>query len=136
MLTIASISLSDAKRIINAAEAKATQIGSPSNVAVVDAGGNLVAHVRMDGAQLASISHSINKAFTSLACKTATKDLAADAQPGAPLYGIANSVDGRIITFAGGIPLKSGESFVGAVGVSGGTADQDQAVAEAAVAAL
>lgn len=136
MLTIASISLSDAKRIINAAEAKATQIGSPSNVAVVDAGGNLVAHVRMDGAQLASISHSINKAFTSLACKTATKDLAADAQPGAPLYGIANSVDGRIITFAGGIPLKSGESFVGAVGISGGTADQDQAVAEAAAAAL
>ncbi|TDV70243.1 heme-binding protein [Pseudomonas sp. LP_7_YM] len=136
MLTLASLSLSDAKRIINAAEAKATQIGSPSNVAVVDAGGNLVAHVRMDGAQLASISHSINKAFTSLACKTATKDLAADAQPGASLYGIANSVDGRIITFAGGIPLKSGDAFVGAVGVSGGTADQDQAVAEAAVAAL
>lgn len=136
MLAIASISLSDAKRIINAAEAKAEQIGSPSNVAVVDAGGNLVAHVRMDGAQLASISHSINKAFTGLACKTATQDLAADAQPGAQLYGIANSVDGRIITFAGGIPLKSGDSFVGAVGVSGGTADQDQAVAEAAVAAL
>lgn len=113
MLTIASISLSDAKRIINAAEAKAMQIGSPGNVAVVDAGGNRVAHVPMDGAQPASISHSINKAFTSLACKTATSDLAADAQPGASLYGIAHSVGG-----------------------SGSTADQNQAVAEAPVAAL
>lgn len=110
MLTIASISLSDAKRIINAAEAKAMQIGSPGNVAVVD---NRVAHVPMDGAQPASISHSINKAFTSLACKTATSDLAADAQPGASLYGIAHSVGG-----------------------SGSTADQNQAVAEAPVAAL
>lgn len=140
MLTIASISLSDAKRIINAAEAKAMQIGSPGNVAVavavVDAGGNRVAHVPMDGAQPASISHSINKAFTSLACKTATLDLAADAQPGASLYGIAHSVDGRIITFAGCMPLESGDSFVGAVGGSGSTADQNQAVAEAPVAAL
>lgn len=136
MLTIASISLSDAKRIINAAEAKAMQIGSPGNVAVVDAGGNRVAHVPMDGAQPASISHSIYKAFTSLACKTATLDLAADAQPGASLYGIAHSVDGCIITFAGCMPLESGDAFVGAVGGSGSTADQDQAVAEAPVAAL
>ncbi|WP_311968897.1 heme-binding protein [Pseudomonas baltica] len=136
MLNIVSISLADAKRVIGAAESKASSIGSPSNIAVVDAGGNLVAHVRMDGAQLASITHSINKAFTSLACKTATGDLASDAKPGGQFYGISNSVDGRIITFAGGIPLIDGDAYVGAVGVSGGTGEQDQAVAEAAVAAL
>ena len=136
MLNIASLSLSDAKRLIAAAEAKAAEIGTPSNVAVVDAGGNLIAHVRMDGAQLASISHSINKAFTSLACRTSTQDLANDAQPGGQFFGISNSVDGRIITFAGGIALKAGDAFVGAVGVSGGSGEQDQTVAQAAAAAL
>ena len=136
MLNIVSVSLADAKRVISAAEAKAAAIGSPSNIAVVDAGGNLVAHIRMDGAQLASVTHSINKAFTSLACRSATGDLAADAQPGGQFYGISNSVEGRIITFAGGIPLSKGDAYVGAVGVSGGTSAQDKAVAEAAVAAL
>lgn len=136
MLKLTSLSLEDAKRLIHAAEVKAATIGSPSNIAVVDAGGNLLAHVRMDGAQIASISHSINKAFTSLACKLPTHVLGQDAQPGGQFYGLSNTVEGRIITFAGGVPLRSGHELVGAIGVSGGTAEQDREIAEAAEVAL
>jgi len=136
MLQIQSVSLADARRIIAAGEEKATQIGSPSNIAVVDAGGNLVAHVRMDGAWVGSIDISINKAFTSRAFDIETKALAANAQPEGQFYGIQNSNGGRVMIFAGGVPLKSNGVVVGAVGVSGGMGKQDQEVAEAAAAAL
>ena len=81
-------------------------------------------------------SHSINKAFTSLACKLPTHRLGQDAQPGGQFYGLSNTVEGRIITFAGGVPLRSGHELVGAIGVSGGTAEQDREIAEAAEVAL
>ncbi len=136
MLTLNSVSLEDARRVIAAGEAKAAEIGSPSNIAVVDAGGNLVAHVRMDGAWLGSVDIAINKAFTSRAFDIETKALAANAQPEGQFYGIQNSNGGRVMIFAGGVPLKSGDAVVGAVGVSGGLGKQDQAVAEAAAAAL
>ncbi len=136
MLQLTSVSLADARRVIAAGEAKAAEIGSPSNIAVVDAGGNLVAHVRMDGAWVGSIDISINKAFTSRAFDIETKALAANAQPEGQFYGIQNSNGGRVMIFAGGIPLKSGGAVVGAVGVSGGMGKQDQAVAEAAADAL
>lgn len=136
MLQQQSASLEDARRIIAAGEAKAREIGSASNIAVVDAGGNLVAHVRMDGAWIGSIDISINKAFTSRMFDIATKDLAAMAQPGAPFYGIQVSNGGRVVIFAGGIPLRRDGRVVGAVGVSGGTGEQDQTVAEAVVAAF
>lgn len=130
------ITLSDAKRIIAAGEKKAAEIGQPMNIAVADAGGNLVAHVRMDGAWIGSIDISIKKAFTSRAFDISTKDLAKFSQSGEQFFGIHTSNDGRVMIFAGGIPLKRGKEVVGAVGVSGGTGDQDHAVAEAAVAAL
>lgn len=133
MLQYQSVSLDEARRIIGAAEAKAREIGSPSNIAVVDAGGNLVAHIRMDGAWIGSIDIAINKAFTARMFDIATKDLAQMAQPGAPFYGIQHSNQGRIMVFAGGMPVLRGSQVVGAVGVSGGTGDQDQAVAEAAL---
>lgn len=136
MLQQKSVSLDDARRIIAAGEAKGAEIGSPSNIAVVDAGGNLVAHVRMDGAWIGSIDISINKAFTARMFDIATKDLAAMAQPGKPFFGIHVSNRERIMIFAGGIPLRHGDQIVGAVGVSGGTGEQDQTVAEAAAAAL
>ena len=114
------------------AEAKAQAIGQPMNIAVVDAGGNLIAHVRMDGAWLGSIDISIKKAFTSRAFDIATHDLANEAQPGKQSYGVQESNGGRIMIFAGGIPLKRGGKVVGAIGVSGGGAGaQDQSVAEA-----
>jgi uncharacterized protein GlcG (DUF336 family) len=131
-----SVSLDDARRIISAGEEKAGKIESPSNIAVVDAGGNLVAHIRMDGAWIGSVDISINKAFTSRAFDISTKALADSAQPGDQFYGIQESNHGRVVVFAGGIPLERDGQVLGAVGVSGGTGDQDQAVAEAAAGAL
>src|SRR4051795_7816697 len=113
--------LADARRIIAAAEKKAEEIGQPMNIAVVDEGGNLVAHVRMDGAWIGSIDISINKAFTSRAFDIATKDLAAHSQSGGQFFGIHVSNHGRVMIFAGGIPLKQGINIIGAIGVSGGT---------------
>jgi len=130
------ITLNDARSIIAAAEKKAEEIGQPMNIAVADSGGNLVAHVRMDGAWIGSIDISINKAFTSRAFDIATRDLAKHAQPGGQFYGIHVSNGGRIMIFAGGIPLKRNGKVVGAIGVSGGSGEQDQAVAEAGAAAF
>ena len=126
------ITLSDARRIIAAAELKAEEIKQPMNIAVVDGGGNLIAHVRMDGAWMGSVDISINKAWTARAFDIATKDLAENSQSGDQFFGIHASNHGRVMIFAGGIPLKRGDQIVGAVGVSGGMGKQDQAVAEAA----
>jgi uncharacterized protein GlcG (DUF336 family) len=130
------ITLNDARRVITAAEKKAIEIGQPMNIAVADAGGNLVAHVRMDGAWLGSIDISIKKAYTSRAFDIATKDLAIHSQSGGQFFGIHASNDGRIMIFAGGVPLNQKGIVVGAVGVSGGSGDQDHLVAEAGAAAL
>jgi len=132
-----SVTLEDARRVISAAESKAQQIGQPMNIAVVDAGGNLVSHARMDGAWIGSIDISINKAFTSRAFDISTKDLAEPSQPGGQFYGIHVSNGGRIRIFAGGVPLVGdGGGVVGAVGVSGGSGEQDQEVAEAGATAF
>src|SRR3984957_11357276 len=130
------VTLEDAMKVIGAAQKKAVAIGQPMNIAVADGGGNLVAHVRMDGAWIGSIDISIKKAYTARAFDIAPKDLAPVAQPGHEFFGIAASNAGRIMIFAGGIPLKRGGKVVGAVGVSGGSGDQDEAVAEAAAAAF
>jgi uncharacterized protein GlcG (DUF336 family) len=136
MLSINSVSLDDAQRVIQAGIAKAKEINSPSNIAVADGGGNLLAFARMEDAWLGSIDIAINKAFTSRAFDVATKQLAAFAQPGGQFYGIHASNHGRVMIFAGGLPLKSGNKVIGAVGVSGGTGEQDQQIVEAAAAAL
>ncbi len=128
------VTLEDARRVISAAEKKALEIGQPMNIAVVDAGGNLVAHVRMDGAWIGSIDISIKKAYTSRAFDLATKDLAEHSQSGGQFFGIHASNNGKIMIFAGGIPLKSEGQVVGAIGVSGGSGEQDQSVAEAGAA--
>jgi len=131
-----TLTLADARTIITAAEAKASGIGQPLNIAVVDAGGNLISHVRMDGAWLGGIDISINKAFTARAFDIQTKELGENSQPNQQFYGIAASNHGRIMIFAGGIPLTRDGEVVGAVGVSGGSGEQDQAVAEAGAKAL
>src|SRR6188472_3833247 len=130
------ITLADAKRIVAAAEKKAAEIGQPMNIAVADAGGNLVSHVRMDGAWLGSVDISIKKAYTSRAFDITTKDLATHSQSGGQFFGIHASNDGRIMIFAGGVPLKRDGKIVGAIGVSGGSGEQDHAVAEAGAQAL
>lgn len=128
--------LEDAKRVIAAAEKKAQEIGQPMNIAVVDVGGNLVAHVRMDKAWIGSVDISINKAWTARAFDISTKELAELSQSGDQFFGIHASNGGRVMIFAGGVPLKRGDQVVGAVGVSGGLGKQDQAVAEAGAAAF
>jgi uncharacterized protein GlcG (DUF336 family) len=133
---IIMVTLDDARRVIAAAEKKPTEIRQPQNIAVADAGGNLIAHVRMDGAWMGSIDVSIKKAFTARAFDIATKDLATLSQPGEPFFGIHASNDGRVMIFAGGIPLTRDGKVVGAIGVSGGSGEQDQAVAEADAAAF
>ena len=129
------ITLDKAQPIIAAAIEKAKEIGQPMNVAVVDAGANLTAFARMDGAWLGSIDIAINKAFTARAFDITTRDLGSNSQPGNQFYGINASNHGRVMIFAGGVPLKANGQVVGAVGVSGGSGEQDQAVAEAAAAA-
>jgi uncharacterized protein GlcG (DUF336 family) len=130
------ITLADARRIIAAAEKKAEEIGQPMNIAVVDAGGNLVAHVRMDKAWMGSVDISIKKAWTARAFDISTKELAELSQSGDQFFGIHASNNGKVMIFAGGIPLKRGSEVIGAVGVSGGLGKQDQAVAEAGAAAF
>ena len=130
------VTLADARRITAAAEKKAAEIKQPMNIAVVDEGGNLISHVRMDGAWIGSIDISINKAFTSRAFDISTKDLAENSQSGDQFFGIHVSNDCRVMIFAGGIPLKRGGQVVGGVGVSGGLGKQDQAVAEAGAEAF
>jgi uncharacterized protein GlcG (DUF336 family) len=125
------MTLEDARRVIAAAEKKAQAIGQPMNIAVADEGGNLVSHVRMDGAWLGSIDISIKKAFTARAFDLSTRELATQSQSGGQFFGIHASNGGRVMIFAGGIPLKRNGKVVGAIGVSGGSGEQDHSVAQA-----
>jgi uncharacterized protein GlcG (DUF336 family) len=130
------VTLNEARQVIAAAERKAKELEQPMNIAVADAGGNLVAHVRMDEAWMGSIDISIKKAFTARAFDISTKDLAKSSQSGGQFFGIHASNDGRVMIFAGGVPLKRAGKVVGAIGVSGGSGEQDHAVAEAGAAAF
>lgn len=130
------VSLEEARQVIRAGQEKAREIGVKMNIAVVDAGTNLVAFERQDGAWLGSIDIAINKAFTSRAFDVETKALAENSQSGNQFFGIHVSNHGKVMIFAGGIPLKRGDEVVGAVGVSGGVGKEDQAVAEAAAKAF
>ncbi|HEY3704787.1 MAG TPA: heme-binding protein [Terracidiphilus sp.] len=133
---VLGVSLEQARAVIRAGQTKAEEIGVPMNIAVVDAGANLVAFERMEGAWIGSIDISMNKAFTSRAFDITTKDLAANSQSGDQFFGIHVSNHGRIMIFAGGIPLKRNGEVVGAVGVSGSSGENDHAVAETAAAAF
>ena|SRR5205823_5316409 len=130
------LTLADARRVVTAAEKKADEIGQPMNIAVVDEGGNLVTHIRMDKAWIGSVDIAINKAWTSRAFDISTKQLAELSQSGDQFFGIHASNRGRVMIFAGGVPLKRGDQVVGGIGVSGGMGKQDQAVAEAGAEAF
>lgn len=130
------ITLSEAKTVLDAAERKAIEIKQPMNVAVVDAGARLVAFIRMDKAWIGSIDIAIDKAFTARAFDLPTKELGKLSQPKEQFYGVADTNDGHVVIFAGGIPLKRNGEIIGAIGVSGGFSDQDQAVAEAGAEAF
>jgi len=129
-----SLSLDDARKIIAAGERKAIELGVPYNIAVADAGGGLVSHIRMDGAWLGSVDIAINKAWTSRAFDMPTEDLAHITQPGQQGFGLNTTNDSKVVIFGGGIPLKLDGVVIGAVGASGGSVEQDIAVARAAAA--
>ena len=131
----ARLTLTEATAVVEAARAKAADIGQPMNIAVVDDGGHLVAFVRMDGAIKASIDISIRKARTSVLMNLPTSALSEVTQPGAELYGLELTAGG-MVTFGGGVLLTRGRDTLGAVGVSAGSVEQDVAVAEAGAAAL
>jgi uncharacterized protein GlcG (DUF336 family) len=133
---MSQLTLADARAVIAAAEKKADEIGQPMNIAVVDAGGNLVAHVRQDGAWIGSIDISISKAWTSKAFDIHTKDLGDNSQPTEQFFGIHTTNGGKVAIFAGGVPLTRDGVVVGGLGVSGGSGEQDQSVALAGEAAL
>ena len=136
MRTMQTVTLEDARRVIAAGEDEARRQDQPVNIAVVDVGGTLVAHIRQDGAWIGSVDIAINKAFSARAFDVSTAGLGENSQPGGQFYGIQDSNHGRVMIFAGGVPLWSGDTVVGAVGVSGGTGEQDAAVADAAAKAL
>jgi uncharacterized protein GlcG (DUF336 family) len=131
-----SLTLDDATRMLRAGEAAAARFGVAYNIAVVDAGGHLVAFSRQDGALIGSIDLAIGKAVTARIFDKPTSLLAELAQPGAALFGIQETNSGRVVIFGGGIPVMSDGIIVGAVGASAGTIAQDIAVAEAAVSAF
>ena len=128
------LSIENAQTIIQSAIEKAESLSQPMNIAIVDEGNNLLAFSRMPGAWLGSIDIAQGKAYTARSFDMPTKDLAPLAQPNQPLFGIDASNNGKIIIFAGGIPLSKDGKIVGAIGVSGGSVEQDQAVAEAGAA--
>lgn len=131
-----SLTLEDAKHMLSSAEATARRLGIAYNIAVVDAGGHLIAFLRQDGALIGSIDLAIDKAVTARIFDKATSDLAALAQSGKPLFGIQESNAGKVVIFGGGIPVFRNGNIIGAVGTSAGTVEQDIEVAEAAIAAL
>jgi uncharacterized protein GlcG (DUF336 family) len=130
------LQLADARRIIAAATAEAEKIGQPMNIAVVDEGGNLLAFERMANAWIGSIDISQSKAWTARAFDIETKTLGENSQSGDQFFGIHASNGGKVMIFAGGVPLKQDGKVVGGLGISGGSGKQDQAVAEAGAAAL
>lgn len=131
-----TLTLDEARRVVAAGEAAAARLALPYNIAVVDAGGWLVCHARMDGAWFGSIDLAIHKAWTARAFDTDTGRLSGLAQSGQPLFGIHTTNGGKVVIFGGGLPIRLGDEVVGAVGASGGTVEQDNEVAEAAVAAF
>ncbi|WP_407563809.1 GlcG/HbpS family heme-binding protein [Streptomyces sp. 184] len=133
---MSALTLHTATRIAAAGRAAAETIGTAMNIAIVDAGGHLLHFTRMDDAWLGSVDLALKKARTSVLFPMPSAALGEISQPGGPVYGIEHS-NGGLISFGGGLPLTDAAGHaVGAVGVSGGTADQDTHVAEAVTRAL
>jgi len=127
------LNLEVAKKLIEGAEQEAKRLGIQMVISVLDEGGNLIAVHRMDDAWLASVEIAQNKAWTSVALKMPTANLAEATVPNAELYGLNTTNNGRIVLFGGGIPLTQNGKVVGAVGVSGSIVEHDIQVAQAAV---
>lgn len=125
------LTLDIAKKLLEKAESKAKEINVPVVIALVDEGGNLIAQHKMDDALLISVSLSLNKAYTSVATKMSTENLSELILPGKPLYTLENIKN--ITAVGGGIPIIISGSIVGAIGVSGGSVEEDILIAKTAL---
>lgn len=135
-MTNSPLTLAVAQDLIAVALTRAAALGVFVSAAVVDAGGQLIAFQRMDGAEIAGPTLAVDKAYTAVAQSTSTAELAILAAPGGPLFGLHANGGGRYVIFAGGIPLRGPAGIIGAVGVSGGSIHEDEACASAAVDAF
>ncbi|WP_294606920.1 GlcG/HbpS family heme-binding protein [uncultured Roseovarius sp.] len=136
MMTIKRLDLGDAGVLLAGARARAAEIGVPMCIAITDEGGNLVAFERMDGGKVTSITIAIDKSFTASGAKKATHEYGEVSQPGAPVYGIASAIGGRLMVVGGGLPVVVDGDVVGGIGVSSGTPAQDRDVAQAGLDAF
>lgn len=130
MRTSPVVDLNIAKKLIEFVEQEAANVGVRAVIAVSDAAGRPIAVHCMDGAFIGSFDVALNKTYTAVAFQMPTSRLAKLAAPGGELYGIQNTNDGKIVIFGGGEPLYIGDVLVGAIGVSGGTAEQDTYLGE------
>jgi uncharacterized protein GlcG (DUF336 family) len=131
------ITTSASLTMVQAAMKKAEALGALVSVAVVDAGGNLVAFARMDGAEIAGPTLAVDKAYTAVSNRISTQELSVLAAPGGPLFGLHSNGGGRFVIFGGGIPIFDENGVVlGGIGVSGGAVDEDVACAEAGLAVI
>ncbi|WP_232375372.1 GlcG/HbpS family heme-binding protein [Mycolicibacterium baixiangningiae] len=136
MLSAMNVDLSTASRIVAAVHAEAVRRSVLVSAAVVDAGGHLVAFGRMDGAEIAGPVLAVDKAFTAVANRVATSELARLAAPGGDLFGLHANGGGRFVIFGGGVPIFAKGDIVGGVGVSGASAADDEGCALAGVAVV
>ena len=124
------ITLDTAKKLIERLEQEAVRRGQRAVIAVCNPEGNPVAVHVMDGAFLVSFDVAMKKAYTAVAVKMSTMELSKIAQPGGTFYGVDKLDGGKIVIFGGGIPLKSGNTIIGGLGISGGTGEEDHSLAE------
>ena len=130
------LTLDLALRIIDGAAQEATRRGVAMGLAVVDTGGRVVATARMDGAQLIAVDLATDKAYTAVALGQPTEAWAASTQPGGSDWGLSTTLGGRLVVFAGGLPVKVDGHVVGAIGVSGSAATVDRACAVAGLTSV
>lgn len=132
-LIVPSMNLELANRAAQLSVKKAEEIQVPVVISIVDEGGNLILLNRMVNAHIGSIDISINKAYTAMAFKLSTETLGQLSKPGDSLYGIQNTNNGKIVVFGGGLPIYSKGKLIGAIGVSGGSVEEDIMIAEEAL---
>ncbi|WP_255506910.1 heme-binding protein [Mycolicibacterium sp. 018/SC-01/001] len=136
MIEATTLDLAEGLTMVAAAHDEARRRGVTVSAAVVDAGGHLIAFGRMDGAEIAGPVLAVDKAYTAVAHRAETSSLADLTAPGGELFGMHANGNGRFVVFGGGVPVRVNGTVVGAVGVSGASAAEDEACAVAAVAAL
>lgn len=132
----ALFSKSNLQKTIDQAEEKAQQLGVPVTICISDIAGNPRMLYRMADAKLVSLTLAPKKANSALMMQAPTKDLNKETEPGGELYQMETMLEGKLVTFAGGIPICFKGKMIGAIGVSGGLVSEDQTICETAVAAF